>query len=395
MGFRFLTAGESHGKALMGILEGLPSGVSLSKELLSKEMKRRKMGYGRGARQQIETDEFEILTGLRHGKTLGSPIGILLNNKDWSNWEKIMDPWAEPSGDIDKKEVKVPRPGHADYVGGIKYNHRDMRNVLERSSARETAMRVACGSIARFFLLELGIEIGSRVTRIGSVSDDSFYENLFLKQDQIDSSPVRVIDKNIELQMIEEIEKAKKSGDTLGGVFEVQIEGAPIGLGSYSQWDRRLEGSIAKHFMSLNAIKGFEVGLGFKSAELPGTLVHDSFLLEEDNKSVTRKSNKSGGIEGGMSTSEVIVLKAAMKPLATLMNPLESVNLQSMQVSNAHVERSDVCAVPSAAVIGESLAALAITEAILEKFGGDSLIEIQKRVSDWRNSEQNYTGEIS
>jgi chorismate synthase len=384
MSLRFLTAGESHGQALMGILEGMPSGLTITAEEIHLQLRRRKLGYGRGARQKMEDDAVELLSGVRHGETLGSPIGLLIRNRDWQNWSEVMQ--AEPfSGEV-RRKLEVPRPGHADYVGGLKYAHSDMRNVLERASARETTMRVALATVARKFLQELGVTIASRVTAIGTARDTTTPDfSVTSLNEKVDSSPVRCLDAAAESRMIAEVDAAQKKGDTLGGVFEVVAEGVPLGLGSYSQWDRRLDGKIAEAFLSLNAIKGFEIGMGFELAQTPGSQAHDEFAPAKVRGRVTYRTNRSGGIDGGMSSGEPLVVRAAMKPLATLMNALPSVKLATGNAEPAHVERSDVCAVPSAAVIGESLLALTLTEVILEKFGGDSLNEIRERVNSWRN----------
>lgn len=385
MSFRYLTAGESHGKCLIGILEGIPSGLDVTIEYLHFHLKRRKLGYGRGARQKIETDAVEILSGVRFGKTLGSPLCLRIENQDWKVWQAIMQP--EPYDGPVRREVEIPRPGHADLIGGIKYRHADMRNVLERSSARETAIRVGLGSIARKFLEELGICIGSRVVRIGHANDESSWSGPVPGLNEVsDASSVRCTNQTVERAMIEEIEKAKIQGDTLGGVFEVYASGLPVGLGSYAQWDRRLEAGIAEAFLSLNAIKGVEVGLGFQSAALPGSKVHDEIFPGPAPGQVKFETNRSGGIDGGMSTGQPILVRAAMKPLSTLMSPLQSVNLKSGEKTQAHIERSDVCAVPAAAVIGESLLALVLAKQVLEKFGGDSISEIFQRVKDWSNA---------
>lgn len=369
MSIRFLTAGESHGKALVGIIEGIPSGLELTAEDIHLQLRRRKLGFGRGERQLLETDRVEILSGVRHGKTLGGPIALCIENQDWKNWQEIMqvEPIDNTAARSTEKKVEVPRPGHADYVGGLKYQHEDMRNVLERASARETTMRVALGSVARKFLASFDIQICSRVICIGGVEDSA--------------------------EMIEKIKEATEAGDTLGGIFEVTALNVPLGLGSYVQWDRRLEAEIGKAFLSLNAIKGVEIGLGFEAAQTPGSLAHDEWLptVQKTEKQTTENrvrahtlTNRSGGIEGGMSTGNPIVVRAAMKPLATLRSPLASVNLKSGVAASAHVERSDVCAVPSAAVIGESLLALVLANALLEKSGGDSMNEIIPRVQSWK-----------
>ena len=383
---RYLTAGESHGPALMGILEGLPAGLEINLEALQAQMKRRKLGYGRGRRQQIEPDEIEILTGVRHGLTLGSPIGVLLRNRDWANWEEIMA--IGPIEGPVKREVLVPRPGHADLVGAIKYGHRDMRNVLERASARETAMRVALGGLARQFLAACGIAVASRVVSIGAATDDTEL-NLAIGElnDGVDESPVRCLDKSAEAAMITEIEAAKTAGDTLGGIIEIYADGLPIGLGTYSQWDRKLEAAIGATFLSMNAFKGVELGIGFEAARIPGSQAHDEMLPGVDPqhpRQVKYASNRGGGVVAGMSTGEPIVVRAAMKPIATLMQPLQSVHSESGEATAAHIERSDVCAVPAAAVIGETLLALVLSEFLLEKFGGDSMSELLPRLDLWR-----------
>ena len=389
MSFRFLTAGESHGKALIGIVEGIPSGLEITEEYVHTQLRRRKLGYGRGYRQQIETDAVEILAGVRFARTMGSPIAMIIVNKDWQAWQDIMhpNPRAKGAGPV-RRTVDVPRPGHADLVGGVKYAHEDMRNVLERSSARETAMRVAAGTVARRFLEALGIDIASRVTRIGAAADESELGIPIAKLNaRTDRSPVRASQAAAERRMIKEIEAAKKRGDTLGGVIEVIASGVPLGLGSYVQWDRRLEGDIGKAFLSLNAIKGVEVGLGFGAAAIPGSRVHDEYFPLGGRgraRGVAYRTNRSGGIDGGMATGQPIVVHAAMKPLATLMKPLRSVDLASAKATRAHVERSDVCAVPAAAVIGESLLALVLAQHVLEKFGGDSMRELEPRVKAWR-----------
>ena len=386
MSLRYLTAGESHGAALVGIIEGIPGGLALDTGYLHAQAKRRKMGYGRGNRQNIETDEIRILAGVRFGRTLGSPIALLIENRDWRSWSEIMSV-EEPADDAarNRRVVSVPRPGHADRIGGIKYDHADMRNVLERASARETAMRVALGSVARRFLDEFGIRVQSRVLRIGDAVDTTPFDDV--PTQTIDASPVRALGEEATQRMVAAIEAAKSSGDTLGGVVEVVARGVPVGLGSYTQWDRRLEAEIGRAFLSLNAIKGVEVGLGFELAALPGSAAHDSFYPADGEADVVMKTryrtNRAGGIDGGMTTGQPIVVRAAMKPLATLMKPLDSVDLRSGEATKAHVERSDVCAVPSAAVIGESLLALVLAHAMLEKFGGDTIDEIRERVGTW------------
>jgi chorismate synthase len=381
MNLRFLTAGESHGKALLGILEGLPAGLELAAADVQADLLRRKKGHGRGNRQKIEGDKVEILSGVRNGKTLGSPLGLLIPNLDFKNWEGIMG--AEPTDAAAARRVDVPRPGHADLVGKIKYGFDDMRNVLERASARETAMRVALGAAARRFLNECGVLVASRVVAIGGETDDSPLTTPVARLNALtDNDPVRCANPDFSKRMVTRIDEAKANGDTVGGVFEILAEGLPVGLGSYAQWDRRLEGPLAQALMSLNAIKGVEVGYGFRSAAIPGSQAHDAY--EVKGKKVGYRTNRSGGIDGGMTTGEILTLRAAMKPIATLMKPLDSVDLRTMKPAKAHVERSDACAVPAAAVIGESLVCLVLADALLAKFGGDSMNEILPRIEAWR-----------
>jgi chorismate synthase len=381
MTLRYLTAGESHGKALVGILEGLPAGLKLAAADVQADLMRRKKGHGRGNRQKIETDKVEILSGVRHGKTIGSPLALLVPNQDFKNWESIMG--AEPSDAAAARRVDIPRPGHADLVGKLKYGFDDMRDVLERASARETAMRVALGAAARRFLQECGVVVASRVVAIGGEIDSSPFSCPVSKLNALtDADPVRCADRNYSKRMVACIDAAKAEGDTLGGVFEVLAEGLPVGLGSYAQWDRRLEGPLSQALMSLNAIKGVEVGYGFRGAGVPGSQAHDAY--EPKGKKVAYRSNRSGGLDGGMTTGQTLVLRAAMKPIATLMKPLDSVDLRTMKPAKAHIERSDVCAVPAAAVIGESLVCLVLANALIDKFGGDSMAEILPRLDAWR-----------
>jgi chorismate synthase len=375
---RYLTSGESHGKALVGILEGIPAGLNILKDEIEKELKRRKLGYGRGDRQKIESDHVEILSGVRFGKTLGSPISLLIENKDWVNWEKIMS--SHPDDQTQDRAVLVPRPGHADLAGLQKYQFQDMRNVLERASARETTMRVAIGAIAKKFLAECGIKIYSRVVQIGSVQDPSDIVWSDSLQEKIDLSQVRMY--SHEEKAIELIQKAQEQGDTLGGQIEVTAVGVPVGLGSYVHWDRKLDGLIAHAFMSLNAIKAVEIGFGSSSSQKSGSQVHDEIVIKENSK-IGYATNRGGGINAGVSTGQPIIVRAAMKPLSTLKKPLQSVHIETQQPTAAHFERSDVCAVPSAAVIGESLLALVLAQEVLTKFGGDSMQEILPRIHAW------------
>lgn len=387
---RFLTAGESHGKALTTIVEGFPANLSVNKSYIDLHLKRRQMGYGRGGRMKIESDGAEILSGIRGGKTLGSPISLLIKNNDWKNWLDVMDvekPYRS------KSKVSIPRPGHADLVGISKYSFDDIRNSIERSSARETAARVAAGSIARKFLEEFGINVGSFIESIGGVyANINFAVTLFqnkIRKDfnawslakKADESIVRVLDKNHEQRIINKIKAAKKKGDTLGGTFIVAATGVPVGLGSFVHYDRRLDAAIAAAVMSINAVKGVEVGPGFEEAELYGSKVHDEIIKTGNN--FTRKTNRAGGIEGGISTGLPIIVRAAMKPIATLMSPIESVDLSTMRKVNARRERSDFVAVPACAVIAESMLAWVIAEHLIIKFGGDSMEETKDNFNSY------------
>ncbi len=368
---RYLTAGESHGPGLVSIVEGLPANLELNLERLNHELFRRQQGYGRGRRQQIEQDKIEILSGVRFKKTLGSPVSFLLRNKDWKNWTDIM---AIGEG-TSKKEVTKPRPGHADLAGAMKYDFADMRNVLERSSARETAMRVAAGAFAKELLYAFNISVQSHVIELGPVKAKSVCPNISNISEEADKSPVRCLDKDAQQEMIAFIDQAKEEGDTAGGIIEVVIKNTPPGLGSYVQWDRKLDAQLAFALMSIQAVKGVEVGMGFDAARTPGSKVHDE-ILYSDNK-FSRKTNNAGGIEGGMSTGDDIVLRLAMKPIPTLMKPLASVDIKTKEAYTAHVERSDVTAVPACSVIAEAVVAPVLANAFLEKFGTDTMEDIQ------------------
>ena len=387
---RILTAGESHGKALSVIVEGFPSNIPLEKEFVDNQLRRRQMGYGRGGRMKIETDQVEINSGIRFGKTLGSPIAFNIHNSDWANWTDIMS-HTPVSEKIDK--ITIPRPGHADLTGVTKYNFDDIRNSIERSSARETAARVAGSTIAKRFLEEFGITVGSFVESIGDIySEDNFIEKLYLNKlpknvnaqklaDKADKSDVRVLDKTQEKKIIEKIKVAKKNGDTLGGNIVVIATGVPTGLGSYMHFDKKLDAAIAFEFMSINAIKGVEIGSGFKSADQFGSKSHDEIVIK--NGSLNRKTNRAGGIEGGISTGLPIIVKAAMKPIATLMQPIQTVNLNTMKSMKARRERSDFVAVPACGVIGEAALAWVLARFMLDKFGGDSLEETKENFNNY------------
>lgn len=381
MTLRYLTAGESHGPALTAIVEGLPSNIELCEDDINRHLARRQQGHGRGGRMAIEKDQVRFLSGVRWGKTLGSPVTLSIVNRDWENWEKKMSPRAEDR--VEGIAIVHPRPGHADLTGMIKYRHDDARNVLERSSARETAMRVAVGALCMKFLNAMGIEVCGYVTEIGGVVASVELADYRERFARADTSPCRTFDPVAEKAMIAAIDKAKAAGDSLGGVVEIVVLGAPVGLGSYVHWDRRLDGRLAAAVMSIQAFKGVEVGLGFEAARRPGSQVHDEIAYADD--AFFRKSNRAGGLEGGMSNGETIIVRGAMKPIPTLYAPLETVDVRSKEPFKATVERSDVCAVPAAAVVAEAAVAITLAEALLEKFGGDSLEEIQSHLEAHRN----------
>ena len=368
---RFMTAGESHGPCLTAILEGLPAGLKLSEENINRDLARRQQGYGRGGRMKIETDKVEVVSGVRFGETLGGPITLRVVNKDHGNWGGRMAPFGEPEGE----KVTAARPGHADLTGVAKYAREDVRDILERSSARETTMRVAVGAICKEFLGALGMEVVSQVLIIGGEAvDESTVDRS--KLGQANGSELNCYDQAAEERMKARIDEAKQEGDTLGGVFEVTVRGVPVGLGSHIQWDRRLDARLAGAMMSIQAIKGVEIGAGFRCADLPGSLIHDEVFLDKSGMPC-RKTNRAGGLEGGMSNGEEIVIKAAMKPIPTLMQPLQSVDIESHKAVMACKERSDTCAVSAASVVGEAMAAIVLAQAVCEKFGSDALVDVK------------------
>src|SRR5579864_8467803 len=387
---RFLTAGESHGQALVAILEGMPAGLAIDFDAVTIELRRRQTGYGRGRRMAIESDRAQVLSGVRHGLTTGGPIALLIPNKDWENWQRTMAVESEPPADgpgTDRPVVTRPRPGHADLAGVVKYGHTDIRNVLERASARETAARVAVGAIARQLLSQVETEIVSHVVSIGSASLSdplavSFEEVKAIRND----SALHCVDADVERRMIGEIDKAREAGDTMGGSFEVIAHGVPTGLGSHVQWDRKLDGRLGQALMSIQAIKAVGIGRGPAVAALPGSRIHDEILPRTGERGssgvgVSRPTNNAGGLEGGITNGEDLRVTAYMKPIATLMKPLRSVDLTTMLESPAAIERSDVCAVPAAAVVGEAMVAFVLADAVVEKFGADTIGEI---VRNWR-----------
>ena len=392
MPLRFLTAGESHGPALSAIIEGLPANIPLLAAHIDTHLARRQTGYGRGGRMKIETDRATISAGVRHGLTMGSPVTLTVANRDFESWGDVMRPEpveAYAPDSVKTRPIQVPRPGHVDFAGAVKYDPRDfdgqtdMRNILERASARETTMRVAVGAVARRILEECGVWIGSHVTEIGGITANSREIPAARDLNALsDVSPVRCLDKGAESAIIAEIDAARESRDTVGGVFEVVSDGLPVGLGSHVHWDRKLDGLLAGALMSIHAMKGVEIGLGFEAARRRGSAVHDPFGLQNNGHSapVSRARNNAGGLEGGVTNGEPLVCRVAMKPISTLMSALPSVNLVTGEVTAAHVERSDYCAVPAAGVVGEAMVAIVLANALLEKFGGDSLDELRQRV---------------
>ncbi|MBD3256783.1 chorismate synthase [candidate division GN15 bacterium] len=396
---RFLTAGESHGPQLTTIIDGLPAGLAVDLDRLNFQLSRRQKGYGRGGRMKIEEDRAQIVSGVRGGWTMGGPVTLVIVNRDWENWSQIMDPIKPIPADLGLKlerlarETTKPRPGHADLPGGVKYNHHDLRNVLERASARETAARVAAGSLARQFLESFGVEFASHVIRIGSVplATDVDTGDLAAFADKVENSEVRCANKTTEEKMIEAIRQAKKKRDSLGGVVELIVRGLPIGLGSYVQWDRRLDGRLAGAMMSIQSIKGVEIGDGFASAGRRGSQVHDQIYFEKDasagSKGFTRRSNNAGGLEGGITNGEDLVIRSAVKPISTLNQPLHTVDVQSKEAAEAMVERTDNCVVPAVGVICEAMAALVLADAFMDKFGADNMKEIERNYQSFLDAQ--------
>ncbi len=378
---RFLTAGESHGPCLTAIVEGFPAGVNLNLEALNREMARRQQGYGRGGRMAIERDQIQISAGVRFGVTLGSPIALTIANRDWANWQERMAVWGPEAGEA----MTSPRPGHADLSGALKYGHADLRNVLERASARETAARVAVGALCRQLLQRLGVDVLSCVTAIGGVEATTIEAvKIEILKETTEQSPVRCPDPAAEAAMVAAIDAARERGDSLGGVFEVIVHGLPPGLGSHVHWDRRLDGRLAQALMSIPAIKGVEIGAGCQAAATPGSELHDP-IYHEQGRGYFRLTNGAGGLEGGMTTGQPLVLRAAMKPIATLRRPLPSVDMVTHRPVDASRERSDTCAVPAAAVVGEAVVAIELASAYLEKFGGDTLEELLTSLGRYRD----------
>lgn len=372
---RYLTAGESHGPQLTTIIEGIPSHLPLIVQDINNELSRRQKGYGRGRRMQIEKDQAQILSGVRHGKTTGAPIALVVENNDWKHWQQIMgaEPITQEEEENMKRQISKPRPGHADLNGAIKYNHRDMRNVLERSSARETTVRVAAGAVAKRLLAEFGIKVAGHVLEIGGVkADRKQYESIEALQQVTEASPVRCMDEAAAVKMMEAIDEAKNAGDSIGGIVEVVVEGVPIGLGSHVQYDKKLDAKIAAAIVSINAFKGVEFGIGFEAASSPGSEVHDEIIWDKTT-GYSRRTNRLGGFEGGMTNGMPIVVKGVMKPIPTLYKPLQSVDIETKEAFSASIERSDSCAVPAASVVAEAVVAWEIAKAFLDKFGDEQI----------------------
>jgi chorismate synthase len=391
MHFDFVTAGESHGKGLVAIIEGLPAGLPIDPAFINRELWRRQQGYGRGGRMKIETDEVEIISGVRHGKTLGSPVALLIRNRDFENWQDVMAIEGRTFAD-DKRARRLtrPRPGHTDLAGGLKYDTHDLRDILERASARETAARVAVGAFAKLLLKEIGIEIASHTAMIGGVPE----RPLSATWEQIatisDNSPLRCVDKEVELEMIALIDATKEAKDTLGGVFEVVARGVLAGLGSHTQWNRKIDGRLAQAIMCIPAVKAVEIGMGVEVSRSPGSQVHDEIGYNLGERKFTRPSNRAGGIEGGITNGEEVRVSGHLKPISTLRQPLASVDVITKETSAAAFERSDIVAVPAAGVIGEAMVAIVLADAAKEKFGGDSLGEMKRNVEGYLDQLKDY-----
>ncbi len=384
---RWTTAGESHGQALVAMVEGVPADFPVTREDISRQLARRRLGYGRGARMKFEADEVTLLGGVRHGRTLGSPVAIMIGNTEWPKWTTVMSADPVDPSELDGARgatLTRPRPGHADFNGMLKYGHTDARNILERSSARETAARVAAGTVARSILREaLGVEIVSHVISIGASEPYVGELPTFADQDAIDASPVRAFSEEAEESMVAEIEAAKKQGDTLGGIVEVVVHGLPIGLGSHISGEARLDAQLASALMGIQSVKGVEIGDGFEEARRRGTQAHDEMVRVEVGAGVDRLTNRAGGLEGGMTNGQPLVVRAAMKPISTVPRALKTVDMESGKAATAIHQRSDVCAVPAGGVVAETMVALTLARAVTEKFGGDSLTELRRNVDGY------------
>ena len=387
---RFTTAGESHGRALVAVLEGLPAGLPVNVEQLGRELERRQWGYGRGGRMKIERDRAEILSGVRHGLTLGSPLALLIENKDWANWTEVMSAGPADLPPEKSRRVKRPRPGHADLAGGQKYGARDLRNILERASARETAARVACGALAKQLLAAFDVQIASHVIQLGGIPD----KPLELAWESIaaipDDAPLRCASAEAQARMVELVDETRRAGDTLGGIFEVVARGLVPGLGSHTAWDLKLDGRLAQAVMSIPAVKAVAIGAGAEAAGLPGSEVHDEISYDETSKAFIRQTNRAGGLEGGITNGEELRVRGHLKPISTLRRALRSVDIDTKREEAASFERSDITAVPAAGVIGEAMVALTLASAMREKFGGDSLGEMRRNFDGYREQLRGY-----
>jgi len=391
--FRFNTAGESHGRALVAIVEGLPAGLDVDVELVNRELERRQWGYGRGGRMKIERDRAEILSGVRHGRTLGSPVALQIENKDWKNWTDVMsaEPLSPEAAPEEKmRRVRRPRPGHADLAGGLKYDARDMRDILERASARETAARVACGALARQLLAAFGVEMRSHVVQLGCIPSSPLEIDWGSIDAIPDDAPLRCADTGAQEAMVALIDEKRREGDTLGGVFEVVARGLVAGLGSHTSWEAKLDGRLARAVMSIPAVKAVSVGAGVEAASLPGSQVHDEIGYDASARAFTRPTNRAGGLEGGITNGEELRVRGFLKPISTLRRALRSVDIETKEEQTAAFERSDVTAVPAAGVIGEAMVALTLAEAMREKFGGDHLEEMRRNFDSYREQLRAY-----
>jgi chorismate synthase len=387
---RFTTAGESHGRALIAIVEGLPAGLPVDLEQIDHDLKRRQWGYGRGGRMKIEKDHAEVLSGIRHGLTLGSPVALMIDNRDWANWTDVMAVEPREIAPEKSRQVKRPRPGHADLAGGQKYSVRDLRNILERSSARETTARVACGALAKQLVGVFGVEIRSHVIQLGGIPQKPLELNWEQVKGISEEAPLRCADDEIQLQMMQVIDQAKEAGDTVGGIFEVVARGVVPGLGSHTAWDLKLDGRLAQAVMSIPAVKAVAIGSGVEASSLPGSEVHDEIAYNAGTRGFIRATNRAGGLEGGITNGEEVRIRGHLKPLSTLRRPLRSVDIDSKQEESAAFERSDITAVPAAGVIGEAMVALVLAEAMREKFGGDSVGEMKRNFEGYREQLRGY-----
>jgi chorismate synthase len=388
--FRFNTAGESHGRALVAVVEGLPAGLAVDAEEINRELERRQRGYGRGGRMKIERDRAEILSGVRHGLTLGSPVALTIENKDWKNWSDVMAAEPREMAAEKSRRVKRPRPGHADLAGGLKFGARDLRDILERASARETAARVACGALAKQLLAVFGIEIRSHVVQLGGLPAQPLKVGWESIAAIPDDAPLRCADPEAQSAMVALIDEKRREGDTLGGVFEVVARGVVAGLGSHTSWDAKLDGRLARSLMSIPAVKAVSIGAGVEAATLPGSSVHDEIDYDAEGRAFTRPTNRAGGLEGGITNGEELRVRGFLKPISTLRRPLRSVDIDTKGEEQAAFERSDVTAVPAAGVIGEAMLALVIAEAMREKFGGDHIAEMQRNFEAYREQLRAY-----